>query len=136
MGPHPASKMGTRSRPWAEVGVVAKFIPRIQLGPVADARRGAARTPGPVDAARRAGRRSQRRPDPAAAGEVLVAPDTRAARTRYRWQFDIAAPAAIRADEGLPPGLDVGRAYPVGHDTGPSHLGFVPPAHVTEFREY
>ena len=65
---------------------------------------------------------------------VLVTPDARAARSRHRWERDIAAPAVIRADEGLPPGVDVGGAHPVGHDAGPALLGNVLPAHMTEFR--
>ena len=62
------------------------------------------------------------------------APDTRPAGAGHRRQFDAAAPAAIRADEGLPPGVDVGGAHAVGHDDGPPFFGGVPPAHVTEFR--
>ena len=65
-------------------------------------------------------------------GMVRLAPDTRAAGSG--WQLDATAPAAIRADQRLEPGVDVGGTHPVGHDDGPWRLGLIPPVHVTEFR--
>ena len=67
---------------------------------------------------------------------VLVTPDARAARSRHRWERDIAASAAIRSDEGVPPGIDIGGAEATGAGDGPSLLGVIPPAHLTEFRRY
>ena len=65
---------------------------------------------------------------------VLVTPGTWPPGTGHRRQRDTAGPAAIRSDERVPPGVDVGATHPVGHDDGPACLGDVPPAHVTEFR--
>jgi hypothetical protein len=65
---------------------------------------------------------------------VRPTPDVWPPGTWHRWESDATAPAAIRADERLPPGVDVDGTHPVGHDHGPSRLGTVPPAHVTEFR--
>jgi hypothetical protein len=67
-------------------------------------------------------------------GMVRLTPDAWPSRTRHRGESDATAPAAILAHQRLPPGLDIGGTHAVGHDDGPSLLGQVPPAHVTEFR--
>jgi hypothetical protein len=67
---------------------------------------------------------------------VLVTPDARSPRAGHEWERNAALPAAIRADQGLEPGVHVGGAHPFVHDDGPSCLGLAPTAHVTEFRRH
>jgi hypothetical protein len=52
-------------------------------------------------------------------GMMLVTPDARASGTGHRRVGIAASSAAIPADEGLPPGVDVGGTQPVGEDDGP-----------------
>jgi hypothetical protein len=121
------------SRPWANVAPIRSRPVGLAPHPGAAslaADQGLTASTVDRDAAARADPARWCRPS----GVVRFTPDGGSPGAGHRWQLDATAAAAIRADQRLEPGVDVGTTHPVGHDDGPSLLGIVPPAHVTEFR--